>query len=263
MLSHIKNLVWIILLLVFVICATLITNVASPLDKSVVVYYSFNDGKATDASGNGNDGAVSGAKAADGKYGKSMDFDGKSWIEVKANKTLDLGNITMAAWIYKDEVFLANNGENIISKKQGGAYTITVGGWENHGGCGEKLETEMRISGTYHFVCDKNKLPLKEWIHVASTHDGKDMKIFLNGKEVGSKVCPGKIDFNTANFYVGAESDGGGPDDDHGRWVGKIDEVYVANRAFSEKEIQELMNSALSVETQAKLPLIWAKLKSK
>ena len=40
MLSHIKNLVWIILLLVFVICATLITNVASPLDKSVVVYYS-------------------------------------------------------------------------------------------------------------------------------------------------------------------------------------------------------------------------------
>ena len=42
-----------------------------------------------------------------------------------------------------------------------------------------------------------------------------------------------------------------------------IDEVYVANRAFSEKEIQELMNSALPVEAQAKSPLTWAKLKSK
>ena len=77
----------------------------------------------------------------------------------------------MAAWIYKDEVFLANNGENIISKKQSGAYTISVSGWENHGGCGEKLETEMRISGS--------SLPLTKWVHVASTHDGKDMKIFL------------------------------------------------------------------------------------
>jgi len=97
---------------------------------------------------------------------------------------------------------------------------------------------------------------------VASTHDGKDMKIFLNGKEVGSKACKGEVDFNTANLYVGAESDGAAPDDDHGRYVGKIDEVYLANRAFSEKEIQELMASALSVEVTAKLPIVWAELKS-
>ena len=162
----------------------------------------------------------------------------------------------------KTKFFLANLGENIISKKQAGAYTISVSGWENHGGCGEKLETEMRISGSYHYVCEKTALPLKKWVHVASTHDGKDMKIFLDGKEVGSKACPGKVDFNTANLYVGAESGGAVPDDDHGRYVGKIDEVYLANRAFSEKEIQELMASALSVEVTAKLPIVWAELKS-
>ena len=231
----------------FVVCATLITNVASSLDKSIVVYYSFNDGKATDQSGNGNDGNMTKTKVVEGvaSHGKALEFDGKSWVELKANKTLDIAEITMAAWIYKDEVFLANNGENIISKKQSGAYTISVSGWENHGGCGEKLETEMRISGSYHFVCEKTALPLKKWVHVASTHDGKDMKIFLNGKEVGSKACKGEVDFNTANLYVGAESDGAAPADDHGRYVGKIDEVYLANRAFSEKEIQELMASAL------------------
>ena len=167
----------------FVVCATLITNVASSLDKSIVVYYSFNDGKATDESGNGNDGNITKTKVVEGVagHGKALEFDGKSWVELKANKTLDIAEITMAAWIYKDEVFLANNGENIISKKQSGAYTISVSGWENHGGCGEKLETEMRISGSYHFVCEKTALPLKKWVHVASTHDGKDMKIFLNG----------------------------------------------------------------------------------
>jgi len=252
------------LFVMFVVCATLITNVASSLDKSIVVYYSFNDGKATDESGNGNDGNITKTKVVEGVagHGKALEFDGKSWVELKANKTLDIAEITMAAWIYKDEVFLANNGENIISKKQSGAYTISVSGWENHGGCGEKLETEMRISGSYHFVCEKTALPLKKWVHVASTHDGKDMKIFLNGKEVGSKACKGEVDFNTANLYVGAESDGAAPDDDHGRYVGKIDEVYLANRAFSEKEIQELMASALSVEVTAKLPIVWAELKS-
>ena len=131
----------------FVVCATLITNAASSLDKSIVVYYSFNDGKATDESGNGNDGNITKTKVVEGVagHGKALEFDGKSWVELKANKTLDIAEITMAAWIYKDEVFLANNGENIISKKQSGAYTISVSGWENHGGCGEKLETEMRI----------------------------------------------------------------------------------------------------------------------
>ena len=103
----------------FVVCATLITNVASSLDKSIVVYYSFNDGTATDESGNGNDGNITKTKVVEGVagHGKALEFDGKSWVELKANKTLDIAEITMAAWIYKDEVFLANNGENIISKK--------------------------------------------------------------------------------------------------------------------------------------------------
>ena len=178
----------------FVVCATLITNVASSLDKSIVVYYSFNDGTATDESGNGNDGNITKTKVVEGVagHGKALEFDGKSWVELKANKTLDIAEITMAAWIYKDEVFLANLGENIISKKQAGAYTISVGGWENHGECGEKLETEMRISGNYHYVCEKTALPLKKQVHVAS-HDGK---------EAGSKAYSGKIDFNKANLYV-------------------------------------------------------------
>ena len=37
--------------------------------------------------------------------GKALDFDGKSWVELKANKTLDIAEIAMSAWIYKDERF--------------------------------------------------------------------------------------------------------------------------------------------------------------
>ena len=59
-----------------------------------------------------------------------------------------------------------------------------------------------------------------------------------------------------------AESDGGQPDYDHGLFAGMIDEVYVANRGFSEKEIQELMISASPVELKTKLPVICSQLKS-
>ena len=97
----------------------------------------------------------------------------------------------------------------------------------------------MRISGSYHYVCEKTTVPLKKWVHGASTHDGK---------EVGSKASPGKVDFKTANTYVGAEYGDAVPDDGHDQYVGEIDEAYLANRAFSEKKIQELMVSTLSVE---------------
>ena len=42
---------------------------------------------------------------------------------------------------------------------------------------------------------------------MASTHDGK---------EVGSKAGPGKVDFKTANTYVGAECGDAVRNDGHG-----------------------------------------------
>ena len=55
------------------------------------------------------------------------------------------------------------------------------------------------------------------------------------------------MNFNDVNFYVEAKSDGGRPDNSHYQFIGRIDDVYVASCAFSEKEIQELMNSVLPV----------------
>jgi len=62
------------------------------------------------------------------------------------------------------------------------------------------------------------------------------------------------VNLNDVNFYVEAKSDGDRPDNSHGQFMGRIDDVYVANYAFSEKEIQELMNSVL--------PVIWSQLKN-
>ncbi|RKX99506.1 hypothetical protein DRP77_13225, partial [Candidatus Poribacteria bacterium] len=96
---------------------------------------------------------------------------------------------------------------------------------------------------------------------VAVTYDGKKMRLYRDGKQVAEGNWPGKIDINTANLYIGAESDGAKPDARHGRFKGIIDEVIVANRPFSEDEIREYMAGFTPVTSKGKLTLMWGEIK--
>ena len=59
------------------------------------------DGDATDATGNGLDGAVSNAQWVTGTYGLAISFDGTDGIIVQADvmQTQEINQVTMAAWV--------------------------------------------------------------------------------------------------------------------------------------------------------------------
>ena len=235
-------------------------------EPSVVLYFSFDEGKgatAEDLSGNGNNGAIKGATWAEGRHGMSLEFNGEDTsVEVLADTSLDLTvGMTTAAWFYKTENLIANQGETLISKKQGGAYCLEVSGWENRSP--NKLSTENRISGAYHPVFSEEDVPLGEWVHAAATYDETTVRLYMNGVLANEEEWPGLIDVNTAKLFVGAESDDQQPDATHGRFLGRIDEVVVATRAFSQAEIGELMEAGLAVEVGAKLPVLWGRLRSR
>ena len=63
-------------------------------------------------------------------------------------------------------------------------------------------------------------------------------------------------DLKTQRLFVfnASGGDGGRPYNSHDQFIGRIGDVYVASCAFSEKEIQGLMNSVL--------PVIWSQLKN-
>jgi hypothetical protein len=254
-----------ILLLGFLgICLFGSISVAQDLDPSVVIYFDFEDvsgNVAKDLSNTGNDGTIVGAKQVDGVVGKALEFDGAgAHVMVPDNATIDITDgITLMSWIYKTEFVPANNGETMISKKQGGAYCLEVTGWENR--FPEKLSAEPRILGTYHPVSSPDPLPLNEWVHTAMTYDGDSIRLYINGEMVTEEQWPGKIDVNGANLYVGAESDGGQIDATHGKFKGLIDEVLVANRGFSEDEIRAFMNKAAPVDSKDKLSVTWGDIK--
>jgi len=235
------------------------------VDPSVVLYFSFDKEEGntvSDLSGNGNDGSVQNAEWVSGKYGHALEFDGATaHVMVAPNATLDLTDaMTLMAWIYKSEFLPGNNGETIISKKQSGAYCLEVSGWENRSP--EKLSTEPRISGTYHPLASPEPVPLNRWVHTAVTYDGDSLRMYIDGELVAEGNWPGKIDTNTASVYIGAESDGNQPDATHGRFKGMIDELVVANRAFSADEIKGYMAGPSDVGPEGKLPICWGAVKS-
>jgi len=241
-------------------------TVLGALDPSIVLYFSFDDeegNKVTDLSGNGNDGSINAAKWVDGKHGKALEFDGEgAYVEVKSNASFDMTDgLTIMAWVNKPEFLLQNNGETIVSRKDSGSYCFEVTGWEN--ATPEKLDTEMQISGTYHRVASPGPLPLNIWVHTAVTYDGDSIRLYMDGEMVTEESWPGEITNNpNNNLYVGIESDGVIPDATHGSFKGLIDEVLMANRAFSADEIKTYMTRVAVVEPEGKLSICWGKIKA-
>jgi hypothetical protein len=234
-------------------------------DPSVVLYFSFDEGAgavAEDLSGTGNDGDINGAVWVEGRHGMALEFNGDdTWVEIAADASLDLQlGMTTAAWFFKTENLAPNQGETLISKKQGGGYCLEVSGWENR--FPNKLSTENRIGGTYHPIGSDDDVPLGEWVHAAATYDETSVRLYMNGVLVGEEEWPGAIDLNTAKVFVGAECDDQEPDPTHGQFLGIIDEVVIANRAFSEVEIGELMETGLAVDGRGKLPIVWGRLRA-
>ena len=72
--------------------------------EGLVLYFAFNEGTgktAKDLSENGNDGEIHDAKWVDGKFGKALEFDGKTgYVEVPDSKSLDITKaVTIEAWV--------------------------------------------------------------------------------------------------------------------------------------------------------------------
>lgn len=113
-----------------------------------------------------------------------------------------------------------------------------------------------RIDGTWQKLQVSTKtfdtdLPLFQWHHVAATHDGKTIRLFLDGKEAASKPAAGTIEPAQRDLMIGLNSEKLLPTSIirvHGTWPtifgidGLIDEVAVHDRALEPAEIAACRN---------------------
>jgi glucose/arabinose dehydrogenase len=209
----------------------------------LVAAYGFNEGGGTslgDASGNGNVGTVSGATwTTAGRFGSALSFDGTNdWVTVADAPGLRLTTgMTLMAWVYPTA---HGNGvwRNVLIKERPGGEVYNL-----YANVDTNAPTVYVVRaadpGTPLDARGTAQLPLNAWTHLAATHDGTTLRLFVNGAQVGSRAVSGSLLTSSGALRIGGNSIWGE------FFRGRIDEVRVYNRALSAAEIQADMNAPI------------------
>jgi len=230
---------------------------------SAVAIFTFDEGKGGetfDSSGNKWVGTITGAKWVDGKFGKALEFDGKSWVSTPDAEPLKIGEkLTMMAYFYAKDI---GDWRQLIAKSD--EYLLRIDPPQE----GNKMSAFIKVAGNWEPRASAIVPPLKQWIHFAATYDAKakgdvdHIKLYVDGVRNGQSTRPGKAAFTANPLEIGRW--GGGS-----YFVGIIDDVAIFKTVLDEADIAAIakngvtavMRGILPVNPKAKVATVWGDLK--
>jgi glucose/arabinose dehydrogenase len=209
--------------------ATITTGSVTQNPPGLVAAYSFDAGSGAtleDSSGLGNNGGINGATWTAGHDGNGLAFDGVSNVVLVNDSTslrLTTG-MTLEAWILPTQVL--TNWKAILQKETD-SYFLNGNTATNHVGGG----------GTFNGQCcgvveSIAAIPVNQWSHIATTYDGANLKMFVNGVQVATLAQTGSLLANSSPLRIGGDTY---PNE---FFAGVIDNLRIYNRALSLAEIQ-------------------------
>jgi len=215
--------------------------------KPLLAHWTFNQrGLAAalrDASGN----AAMDAQAAQpvrlvpGVHGAALDLRGSHAVRVEGIKQTELAKITFSAWTMPTEL----SGFREIFRQEC-PNRLLFSFQEN----GTILSLGLNIGG--YAECDAPIQPARvldgAWHHCAATFDGRMMRVYLDGKQIGALERPGTIALQPGvPAFIGSSSG----TSEH--FQGAIDDLRLYADALSEDEILLLYRSGVAaLEREAK-----------
>ncbi len=202
------------------------------VEKGLVAYYPLN-GNADDASGNGNNGSVVGAKSCKDRFGNAnaaFRFNGvDNYISFKSVPLTKLDNWSLSAWMNPSSInqyaMVVCLGFDDGNTGDGFAFGITTGSFNpgNHltgvlGGV-KWIPTEYTFSSP------------DVWYHVVMLRNDGVTKFYVNGVQTANTESSTPLAPTT--FTIGSASG-------IRFFKGMIDDVRIYNRALSDSEIQSI-----------------------
>ena len=228
-------------------------------DEHTVLLYTFETGNGNtvkDLSDYGNDGKLMGPKWDNGNLGGGLAFGGngpRDFVEIPDSESLDVvEGLTVEMWLYL-EAWSTAGGTGATKES---SYKV---GPRSSKKALIRMTTDALAWGAA-VVEGETDVPLRKWVHIAGTYDGKsgEGKVYVDGVLDAEGKIGGNITPNEDVLWLGR---GSGP-----FLEGRMDEVRISNIARSEAEIKELMNKGiegvLAVQPQDKLTTTWGKLKA-
>jgi len=207
-------------------------------EKSLLAYWSFDEGKgdiAKDYSGRGNNGTVIGAEWVNGVKGKALKFNGtNNQVEVEMNEKLQFTTaVTIEVWVYPTPPHQQSYG-GIINNINGFPNSrILVTDWVLVAIQPVGLK-QSPTHGEYFSVKDST-LKNDVWNYLVYVYDGKEESLYVDGKKVGS--APYSEEWPVGDNAITIGWGYIGPEAYH--FNGIIDEMKIYNYAHSEKEISD------------------------
>ncbi|MGB9595363.1 MAG: LamG domain-containing protein [Candidatus Poribacteria bacterium] len=237
------------------LCSLIITQAVFSAQEELVLYLPFNS-DIKDMSGNNFKVELKGKENwVAGKFGKAMEFDGMTHLEIPDTQpeTFDgIPFLTIGIWVKQDN----HHDNGIVVKLLSGAA------WP----CSYNLETWSDQLAYFDVGSDAgkyatSKYPLKEWFYLVGVFDsnkGED-RIYVNGT-LGSTNPRSEKVVPDGNYpiYIGCVTQGSY------FFRGALDELVIYKRALTEDEIKQNMNEGINfaVNKTGKLSTTWATIKS-
>jgi hypothetical protein len=220
--------------------AEIVADMGLPVSNGLAAAFSFDEGSGTtasDSSGNGNNGTVSGATwAAQGKFGGALKFDGvNDRVNVPDKPTLDLTNrFTVEAWV-KPSVL--TGWRTVLMKETPDGLSYALYANDNE----PKPAAYGRINGSgfSNGSSGTAPLPVNAWTHLAATYNGSALALYVNGVQVDSQPVSGNLVTSNNPLSIGGSLVWGE------FFEGWIDELRIYRRALTASEIQADMNTAV------------------
>ena len=213
--------------------------------NGLVGYWPFN-GNANDASGNVNNGTVTGATLTTDRFGNSnssYEFNGTSnKINFGSSQSLiNLSNFTYSVWINRspncpnDAIVISNYGGNWAGNLLFGKLT----------GSGN---AQIRLHKLNQTIGSETSITDSEWINLVAVKEMNSIKIYKNGVLIQTTDLTNFVSINNTSFPFVIGSSGWS---NSNYFKGKIDDLGVWNRALTQAEITGLFTTLGTEQTPA------------
>ena len=217
--------------------------------NGLVAAYSFDGGSGAtlaDTSGNGNGGTISGASwTTAGKNGGALSFDGvNDLVTVADASSLDLTTgMTLEAWVRPTA---STSWRTVVTKEQ--PNNLVYGLFANSDAAHPSGIVSIGSRVVQDIVRGSAALPASTWTHLATTYNGSETRLYVNGSLVATRAVTGAMPNSNQPLQIGGNRV-------WKEWLqGQIDDVRVYNRALSATELQGDMNAPVGGTTTTPPP---------
>src|SRR3989344_947475 len=213
----------------------------SKITSGLLAYYTFdgadvyeNGAVVADKSGNGNNGAVTGARVGPGKIGQALHFDGINDLVNTGSDFIGTSALTISVWVYREN---AAGTQRIVGNNRTILSTNTTG------------RILFISDGSTTISSGNNCADAGKWTHVVVTRTSSGVaNFYCSSAQYGTAdQASGTPTAGTENVFLGNRGSCAEP------WDGPLDEIRIYNRVLSAAEIKELYNQgagAIAGKTQ-------------